>query len=208
MEKESSINLFRRALLSGICIGIGGTVFLACEIKYLGAFLFTLGLFTIVTRGFALYTGMVGYLTENLTLDYVRQLLVVILGNATGCVISGYALGLTRQAAVAEKAAALCEVKTGDSMISLFLLAIGCGILMFVAVDGYKKLDNPLYKIVGLFLCIVVFILCGFEHSIADIFYFSAANAWSGHAVLCIVVILIGNAIGGCLIPILQPKKK
>ena len=210
MQKESTLDLFRRAILSGICIGIGGTVFLSCDNQYVGAFLFTLGLFVIVTRGMALYTGMVGYLSqrENLNWNYIKQLVVVLLGNGVGTAAAGYALGFTRRAPLTEKAAALCEVKTGDSMLSLFLLAIGCGILMFVAVDGYKKLSDSVLKVVGLFLCIVVFIMSGFEHSIADIFYFSAAGAWSMHSLLCVIVIVLGNAVGGNIIPLLQPKKK
>lgn len=210
MQKESTLDLFRRAILSGICISIGGTVFLSCGNKYVGAFLFTLGLFAIVTRGMALYTGMVGYLSqkENQNWNYIKQLLVVLAGNGVGTAASGYALRFTRRAVLAEEAAELCKVKTDDSMLSLFLLAVGCGILMFLAVDGYKRLDDAVFKLVGVFLCIVVFIMSGFEHSIADIFYFSAAGAWSMHSLMCLIVVVLGNAVGGNIIPIIQPKKK
>ena len=47
----------------------------------------------------------------------------------------------------------------------------------------------------------MVFILCGYEHCVADMFYFSMAGAWSGAALLRLLVITAGNAVGGVLFP-------
>ena len=44
MKKLSS---FLYSVLGGVCIGIGGVVFLSCENKVTGALMFCLGLFTI-----------------------------------------------------------------------------------------------------------------------------------------------------------------
>ena len=46
---------FVKAVLSGFMIGIGGTVYLSCSNKIVGAFLFTIGLITICEFGFNLY---------------------------------------------------------------------------------------------------------------------------------------------------------
>ncbi len=205
--RERKIDLFRRAVMAGGCIGIGGTVFLACDSKYIGALLFSVGLFAVVTRGMALYTGMVGYLPDNCNLDYLCQLLVAIAGNFVGTGAIGLGLMLTRQDSFREKAAEMCAVKTGDSLLSLFVLGIACGILMYIAVDGYRRFSDPLIRVLGVFLCVPVFILCGFEHSIADMFYFFAAGAWSLRAALCVAVIVVGNGVGGVLIPLLRPGK-
>ena len=59
--------LRRAALLSlpaGVFIGIGGTVFLSCENRYVGAVLFSVGLLAICCMGLFLFTGRVGYLAE------------------------------------------------------------------------------------------------------------------------------------------------
>lgn len=205
--QEKRLDLFRRAVSAGICIAMGGVVFLGCDNKYVGAVLFAIGLFAVVTRGMALYTGMVGYLPENCNLDYISRLLIVIAGNFVGTGLIGLGLQLTRQTALCDKAAELCAVKTGDSLLSLFVLGIGCGILMYIAVDGYRRFTDPLIKILGVFLCVPVFILSGTEHSIADMFYFFAGSAWSGNAIVCIAVIVLGNGFGGVLIPLLRPKK-
>ena len=69
---------------------------------------------------------------------------------------------------------------------------------MFVAVDGYRSTKNP----VILFMGVAAFILCGFEHCIADMFYFSIAKMWSREAFLCILVITLGNSLGGIFIPL------
>ena len=89
------------------------------------------------------------------------------------------------------------------SLVSLFVLAIFCGILMYAAVDGYKKCNNP----VILVFCVAVFILCGFEHSIADMAYYFIAGMFNVDALFRIAVISIGNGVGGVLIPLLKMEK-
>ena len=58
------VKLFLSALLAGVCIGLGGTVFLSLDNKVLGALFFTVGLFTICTMGMHLFTGKVCYVFE------------------------------------------------------------------------------------------------------------------------------------------------
>lgn len=207
MKSEKIVDLFRRAIMAGMCIALGGVAFLACDVPYIGAIFFSVGLFAVVTRQMALYTGMVGYLTENCNWDYVGRLLIVIAGNLVGTGMVGGALRLTRQTALCEKAANMCVIKYQDNLLSLLILSIGCGILMYIAVDGYRRFTDPLTKILGVFLCVPVFILCGLEHAIADMFYFFAASAWSMRTVICMAVITVGNGIGGVLIPLLRPRK-
>ena len=50
----------------------------------------------------------------------------------------------------------------------------------------------------------ISFILCGFEHSIADMFYFAAARAFSFEYALFILIVVLGNAIGGMLVPFVK----
>ena len=102
-----------------------------------------------------------------------------------------------------DAAKTICEIKMNDTFISLFILAIFCGLLMFIAVDGYKKCNNP----VILVFCVAVFILCGFEHSIADMAYYFIAGMFNVDALFRIAVISIGNGVGGVLIPLLKMEK-
>ena len=50
----------------------------------------------------------------------------------------------------------------------------------------------------------MVFILCGYEHCVADMFYFTVGGAWSGRAVAALLVITLGNAVGGVFFPLVR----
>ena len=65
-----------------------------------------------------------------------------------------------------------------------------------------KRLEKYTKNPVILFMGVAAFILCGFEHCIADMFYFSIAKMWSREAFLCILVITLGNSLGGIFIPL------
>lgn len=204
-QAKKYVRMFLLAVLSGLVIGVGGTVFLSAENRVVGAVLFTVGLYTICIQGLNLFTGKVGYLFDNKPI-YLVELLVIWLGNFLGTVISAALILQTRIAGIAETARSICEVKLQDGYVSLFVLGIFCGMLMFIAVDGYKRTNgNPLF----LFMGVVTFILCGFEHCIADMFYFTLAGMWSAKALLCILVITLGNSVGGVLIPVIKkfPEK-
>ncbi len=191
------LHAFVLAVLAGIAIGIGGTVYLSMDNKTAGALMFTVGLYTICIHGLNLYTGKVGY-AVNQPAAYLLDLLVIWAGNLAGTGLAALGVRQTRISGIADKAAALCEVKLQDSMASLFLLAVFCGFLMFIAVDGYKQSGSP----VILFLGVGAFILCGFEHCIADMFYFSVAGMWPAQAAAAVLVITLGNSVGGILIPL------
>ena len=191
--------VFLSAILAGICVGFGGLVYLQTENRIIGAALFTIGLFFICTMGFHLFTGKVCYVFQN-DRNYAWNLPVIWLGNLTGTGLTAGIAGLTRNAALLrEKAMALCAVKLGDSLGSLFLLGVLCNILIYLAVDGYARNPHEPGKYLSLFFGVMVFILAGTEHCVADMFYFWMAGAWSGRAALSVLVITLGNAAGGIL---------
>lgn len=200
MKKEqmiADIRLFILAIAAGVTIGIGGAVFLSIENRIVGALMFTVGLYTICMQELNLYTGKVGYLTER-PVSYLVDLVLIWCGNLCGTMLSALMVNGTRISGIAETAKGMCEVKVNDSLGSLFLLGVFCGMLMYIAVDGYAKTKNPII----LFMGVATFILCGFEHCIADMFYFSLAGMWTGKALVVVLVITLGNSLGGILIPL------
>ena len=197
-------DIFLRALLTGFAIGIGGIVYLSCDNRYIGSFLFGTGLFVILTFGFNLFTGKVGYAVENKP-SYIVDLLVIWLGNLAGTAITGGLILLTRVSpTISEKASGLCDTKLSDGLSSILILSFFCGMLMFIAADGFKKIENPVGKMLVIFLPVMVFILSGFEHCVANMFYFTAAKAWSLKTFGYLLVMSIGNAIGGMFIPFVR----
>ena len=192
------------SVLAGMSIGFGGLVFLSVDNKVIGAALFTVGLFCVCTFGFHLFTGKVCYVFQN-GKAYALSLPLIWLGNLIGTGMVALFVSLTRNApALQEKAMALCQVKLNDGLISLFFLGLLCNIFIYIAVEGYRANPHELGKYLSLFLGIMVFILSGTEHCVADMFYFWMAGAWSGRAILCILVITLGNAAGGVLLPLLR----
>lgn len=198
------LDIFLRAVMTGFAIGIGGAVYLSCENNYLGAFLFGTGLFVILTFGFNLFTGKVGYAVVNKP-SYIIDLIIIWFGNLAGTLIMGNMLEFTRiSEKISEKATAICEIKFNDNLLSIFILAIFCGMLMFIAADGFKQIKNPLGQMLAVFLPVVVFILSGYEHCIANMFYFTVAGVWSFNTVLYLIVMTLGNAVGGMFIPLMR----
>ena len=194
-------NVFGKAVLAGVCIALGGTVYLSVENKIVGSLLFTIGLYAIVLNGLFLYTGKIGYLVvEQNKKEDVQILLTTWIGNLVGTGIGAFAVLQTRISGIAENVDAICANKLADSPVSIFVLAVFCGMLMYVAVDGFKEKGNPLI----LFMGVSVFILSGFEHCIANMFYFSLAGAWSVKAFLYLLIMTAGNSIGGILIPLIK----
>lgn len=192
-----------KSIIAGICIGIGGACFLAIDNKIVGALFFTIGLFTICTRGYALFTGRVGYALDNKWNDNL-MLALIWLGNLIGTNLVAVVLRYTRVGeAFISKAAGMCQVKANDSLLSLFILGIFCNILMYIAVDGFKTNEHHVGKYIGLFLGVAGFILCGFEHCIADMFYFGMAWVWNPDMILRLLIITLGNIVGGLLLPVL-----
>ncbi len=197
------IKTFVSGILGGAYIGFGGVAFLSLESKVLGALFFTVGLFTICTFGLNLFTGKVCYVFQQ-DRSYALGLPLIWLGNVVGTGIVAKMILATRLSSLSEKAQTLCEVKLEDGLGSLFVLGILCNIFIYIAVEGFKNNPHQLGKYLSLFFGVMVFILCGYEHCVADMFYFFAARAWSAHAVVCILVISAGNAVGGVIFPLVR----
>ena len=197
---------FLYAVLAGLAISIGGIAYLSIENKVVGAIFFTVGLFTVVTHGLNLYTGKVCYVFEN-DKAYALNLPIIWLGNLAGAVGSGLLVRLTRIAGISVRAAELAEIKLADGPLSIFILAVFCNILIFVAVDGFYRNEKHVGKYIGLFLGVSVFIICGFEHCVANMFYFTAGGAWSLKILLYVIIMTLGNSVGGVIIPLMRQLK-
>ena len=198
------MSTFINGILAGISISIGGTVFLLCESKVIGALFFTVGLFSVCVFGFSLFTGKVCYIFDN-DRAYALKLPLIWLGNLTGALIAAFLEMQTRLGPnLTEKAAAICQTKLGQGLLSAFILAVFCNIMIFIAVEGYKTIPHELGKYLAIFFGVTVFVICGFEHCVANMYYFTVGKAWSAEVALYLLVMTAGNAVGGISIPLLR----
>ena len=168
------LTTLKKSIIGGFLIGFGGTVYLNMDNKIVAAFLFGLGLFTIINFELNLYTGKIGYLSK----ENWREILQTRLAGK-----------------LKEVVAPAVELKLSDNLLSTFILAIFCGILMSIAVGTFKKLPNILGTL-AVFLCVAVFILAGFEHCVANMFFFALSSSPADY-LLTLLVAIAGNSLGG-----------
>lgn len=191
-----------KSFLAGVMIAIGGTVFLSIENKVIGASLFSIGLFGVLIYNLNLYTGKIGYLITNFNLKYVKELAITIIGNFIGACSVGFILRYTRiYDNIYSKVLILANTKLNDNLLSIFILSIFCGPLMYFAVNGFKK-QTDFGKYLVVYLGVAVFILCGFEHCIANMYYFSVADIWSLKTLGYTGIMVLGNSVGSFIIPL------
>lgn len=200
---KKRVNTFILAVLAGLSIALGGAAYLAIENPVAGAATFTLGIFVVMTHGLNLFTGKVAYVFER-DRSYALDIPIIWLGNLVGTAGTALLLRSTRLISLAERAAAVSAGKIGDSLWSVFVLAIFCNICIYIAVDGYNNNPHEVGKYLALVFGIVGFIVCGYEHCVANMFYFTLGGAWSGQAVISLLVITAGNCVGGWLFPLLK----
>lgn len=193
------INYFIKGVYAGIMIAIGGIIFLSLDSKVLGSIFFSIGLLTVCMFGMNLFTGKVGYVINN-KINYIIELLLSFIGNFVGTFLVSYAILNTRFNVLSEKAIAISQIKLNDSILSILILAFFCGILMYIAVNSYKTCKDNVGKYICIFMGVIVFILSGFEHCVANMFYFSLAEVWSIKTLLYTLIMVIGNSMGSIFI--------
>ena len=198
-------------------IAMGVFAFLSCDVKYVGAFLFSLGLFCVCEYKLNLFTGMIGYAVENTKangskaiLDLLKVLLFNIIGIAGTCVFLSFTAGQD----VIDKATNIVETSVTLNLMQLLIKSIMCGIIMLIAVDRYKNC-NGMAKYIAVFVGIPVFILSGYDHSIAYVGYLTlgicggnlSSNVTAPKIIVVILLAVIGNAIGSILMRFLTTSK-
>lgn len=199
--KETFRTHFPLAILAGLCISIGCTVNMKVG-GVAGAVLFAFGLTTVVYYGLKLYTGTAGFIRRQ---GDWGMLLIVLVGNIVGCLLTSLALRYAHPDLV-DSASAILSARMAKGALACFLLAIGCGFIMTTAVFFGRQ-----GKMLPLLLGVPVFILCGFTHSIADAFYFLTApweQVLQWPVLLLYAAEVLGNFVGCNLYRWVKPREK
>lgn len=215
------------AVLAGVFIALGGAVSLVAGSAYGGvaaalakAAVFPLGLILVVLCGAELFTGNcllfapaaasyikpVGML-KNLSLSYagnfIGSLLIAVL------VVYSHAYGDVTAASAVAAAAARCNTAFGY----MLLRGILCNMLVCLAVWAAMSSRSAVGKIFAVYFPVFAFVACGFEHSVANMFFvpaglmlsaeygIAASGLGIGSGLLNgVLAPTLGNIIGGGLI--------
>lgn len=175
------------AILAGACIGIAATTYLTLG-GLPGQVMFAFGLMTVVMFGFALFTGRSGFTTGKAIWTLIPMLML----NIIGCALVAYTTG---NDALIEASEAIVAKRFATGWLKCGVLAIGCGFIMTAAVYGKKVKDTWLPLIFG----VPTFIICGFPHCVADVYYYTLYlfnNGCSCTLLGCYLASVVGNYIG------------
>ena len=186
------VEVIKKAVLAAILIALGDYVLLKIGAP-LGAFLFAFGLYGVCKLGANLFTGKASFVIRDKKWLNLGIILAINL-------IAGWLVGAAMSVADASiKEAALAKFNNWSLSWPFFIQSILCGMIMYIAVRVYKK-GSPW----AIFLGVPLFILAGFQHSIANVITAGVALKFSPLILLCAV----GNFIGSVIISWLEGAKK
>lgn len=192
--------MFVLAILAGAFIGFGGVASTAAAVsipaasvgKLVGACVFPGGLTMVLLAGSELFTGnnllVIPLMQKEVTIGGVlKNWIVVYLGNMVGGILVAALCVYGHQASLFSNGLAVSMLSTAAAKVSMpfadaFLKAIGCNFLVCIAVWISFAAKQVASKIVGLFFPIMIFVLCGFEHSVANMYYISAGIFAKGNS--------------------------
>ena len=184
--KTEFLTLSRQSLFSGLLIGLGACGFMALG-GLPGAIIFAFGLIGVVLSGMPLYTGRAGVMP----LKETGSLALIWLMNILGCALLGL-LVLSTGGDSVERAQGIVAGRLAQGPWRSFLRAVGCGLIIDIAVWLYRSSKSLLPVLFG----VPLFIVCGFYHSIADVAYIFAAGRWETGFLWYYPLIVLGNYVG------------
>jgi formate/nitrite transporter len=230
-------------ILAGLFIGLGAVFYtlVTTDIglgfglgKLLGGLTFSLGLILVVVAGAELFTGnslivapwlstrvTASALLRNWGIVYFANLagsliLVAVLFYAQFWALDGYAVGAN--------ALMIASGKTSLAFVPALFRGILCNVLVCLAVWMCLAGRSLTEKILAIIFPITAFVACGFEHSVANMFFIPMGIAVAGQAevvqaagvtgsqianvsvvglVQNLIPVTIGNVIGGTSVGII-----
>lgn len=180
-----------KAITAGFAIAIGGIAYLISGSPWV----FPIGLFIICYFNLHLFTGKVPYAKSY---TEIPTLIKILLWNIISAILIGIICHYSFPAIVAQ-ALTIVQTKLNLPYWILILKAIFCNIMIYIAVDIYKNNNNPIIQLFGLEFATAIFVLCGFEHCIANAFYIGCANLLNQKSILFLLINAVGNACGGII---------
>lgn len=240
---KASLKIYQMLLLgflAGMFIAMAavGANTVGCSIqtasvgKFASGAIFPVGLAMVLLAGSELFTGnclmIISVLERKVRVsEMLRNWLFVYIGNFLGSVFVAFFVYLSGQFDLFDGALAVTTIKVAAGKASLsfgkaVLLGMFCNFLVCIAVWISFAAKSVGGKFLGLFMPIMVFVGCGFEHSVANMYYvpaglfaamdpdYAAAASetvnnfgnltWGNFFTHNLIPVTIGNIIGGMIL--------
>ena len=227
-------------IFAGIFIGVGGissttvavSIPLASVGKFVGACVFPGGLTMVLLAGSELFTGncllTIPLLQKEISFGgMLKNWVFVYIGNLIGSILLAAGVVFSHQVSLFNNGLAVSVISTAATKCSMpfsdaLIKGILCNFRVCIAVWISFAAKDVVSKIVGLFFPIMMFVLCGFEHSVANMYYvpaglFAVSNpeyasaaaetvtnignlTWGNFFIHNLIPVTIGNIIGGMVL--------
>lgn len=230
-EHKVKLSAFKMIILgffAGLFIGFAGiasttaaaTIANPSIAKLVGACVFPAGMAMVLIAGSELFTGnnliIIAVLEEKIKwYEMLKNWVFVFLGNFLGAafvamlVVYGHTPDLF-EGVLAQKMVVAALTRVNQTFPEAFIRGILCNILVCIAVWAAFAAKHVSGKLLMSFWPVMIFVLCGFEHSIADIYFgvagilvaseygMEAANlTWSSFLLHNLLPVTFGNLVGG-----------
>lgn len=181
--------------------------------KMVGGMIFPVGLMLVVMCGAELFTGnclmTMALMDKKITLkDMLTNWIVVYIANFIGSVLLAWFIfktGLLKDAA-AEMSMGIGKAKLGLTFEVAFMRAILCNTIVVLAVWMATAAQDVVSKIFACWFPIMLFVLSGYEHSVANMFFLPMAKflglstSWGEIIVNNLIPVTLGNIVGGAIV--------
>jgi formate/nitrite transporter len=236
-SESHSVKLLLLGATAGIIVGLSAVVSnTACHAienpsvaRIIGGLLFPFALCMIMLTGTELFTGncmiFISVLANRTNISgMLRNWFYVYIGNMAGSLFLAVAIVLSGQLSFNDNMLALYTIKTAVGKCALtfgeaIVRGVLCNILVCMGVLCSLSAKDTIGRIIGAYIPVVFFVICGFEHSIANMYYIPAGIMsmkvssyaamitkagldisqlnWGNYFSVNLLPVTIGNIIGG-----------
>ena len=220
---KNLLGFFLMSMMAGLYIGLGsllmgvlGGIFTAAgaySIRLINGLVFSAGLCIVTTAGAELFTGSnlvmsIGGFTKSVPwAKVIKYWAICWVGNLAGSVLTAVIFNLTDISVSGDIGAffgTTAAAKMAGTPLNLFTKAIFCNICVCIAIWCGVRLKTECAKLMLCIACVVVFVTCGFEHSVANMTFLTigllnpnGAVVSLGGLVYNLVIVTLGNMVGG-----------
>ena len=145
-------------------------------------------------------------------LNVLEWLFLILLGNAVGAF--GFGLLVYPFSFLGNQFSdtihSIGSARETMNAFEMFGTSILCGILVYIAVYLFNNSKQHFGRITGILCPIALFVLAGFQHCVANMFYMAASGHWGLASTVALLVCIIGNSVGGLVanLPVLVINRK
>jgi len=224
------LSLLMLGILAGAFIGIGGMLYALVKsdpslsfatAQIVGGMAFSLGLILVVVAGAELFTGnnliVMAWADKKISLyELLRNWFVVCAANLIGAIIIAILVFLSghllmNDGAIAQQYIDIADTKIALSNTEAFFRGVLCNVLVCLAVWMALAGKTVTDKVIAIIFPITGFVAAGFEHSVANMYFYPVA--WliqyfsivetSEHLITLydfmrnLLFVILGNLVGG-----------